>query len=219
MRKHQKRWIALAGATTLSVAGLVAGGTPATAEHRHGDDPLAWPVVQQSASTYRLDGFEVAYLPPGLDRYGVHADSSTGRAGERVSTITWVQGPDSVYGKVAVIRSEDVTDLEDLRTARYGRLDDDALERIEHNGSPAYLSQKTGELFWVPEEGVGVEAYLQPDRWDPDELASMAEGVRRAQQAGSDGAASDEGGADEAASDGAESGEGAPEGAAEEAGV
>ncbi|MFD0802645.1 hypothetical protein ACFQZU_15150, partial [Streptomonospora algeriensis] len=182
MRKHQKRWLASAGATALSVAGLVAAGAPATAEHSPGGDPLTRPVVQQRASAYMIDGFEITRLPPGLDRYGIHSGTMS-RAGERVSTISWVQGPDSVYGEVSVIRSADITELEDMRKARYGRLDDDSLEKTRHNGSPAYLSEKTGELFWVPERGAGVEAYLRPDRWESDELVSFAESVQRHRKA------------------------------------
>lgn len=215
MRKHQKRWIALAGATTLSVAGLVAGSGPATAEYGPGDGPLAWPVVQQGASTYTLDGFEIAYLPPGLDRYGIHAKSTSGRGGERVSAISWVQGFDSVYGKVGVIRSEDITDLEDMRKARYSRLDDDALEKTEHHGVPAYLSKKSGELFWVPESGVGVEAYLKPDRWESDELVSLAEGVRKPQK----GAESGEDPEPDEAGQGDQADPGGQESAAEEGGA
>ncbi|MDT0304136.1 prolipoprotein diacylglyceryl transferase [Streptomonospora wellingtoniae] len=206
MRKHQKRWIALAGAATLSVAGLAAAGGPASAEHRPGDDPPAWPVVQQNASTYSLDGFDIAYLPPGLERFGLHAASRTGNSGERVSTVSWVQGADAVYGRVGVVRSEDITDLDDLREARYGRIDDESLQKTEANGFPAYVSEKTGELFWVPERGVAVEAYLQPDRWKADELAAFAGGVERRS------ANADSEGAEEAAGAGQEGQEGADAG-------
>ncbi|GAA1768100.1 hypothetical protein [Streptomonospora arabica] len=217
MRKHQKRWIALAGAATLSVAGLVAAGGPASAEYRPGDDPLAWPVVRQHASSYSLDGFDIAYLPPGLERFGIHAVSKTGNSGERVSTVSWVQGTDAVYGRVSVIRSQDITDLDDLRKARYGRIEDKALQKTKANGFPAYMSEKTGDLFWVPEQGVAVEAYLQPDRWEADELAAFADGVeRRTADEGTQGA-EESAGAEEDGQEAADSG-GEEAGSAESAG-
>lgn len=91
MRKHHKRWIALAGATSISLAGFGAlgGGVAATEEDPAG---LAWPVIEQKASHYALDGFEITYLPPGLERHGIHAKSSIRKKGERSSFIAWTRG-------------------------------------------------------------------------------------------------------------------------------
>ncbi|MBV2363209.1 hypothetical protein [Streptomonospora nanhaiensis] len=174
MRKHHKRWIALAGAAAVSAAGLTAGGGAASADER----PLPWPMVRQSVSTYSLDGFEIGYLPPGLENHGIHAKSTVGLNGDRRSEIAWVQGLDAIYGRVSVLRGDDLADLDEVRATRYDHLEDSALQRAEVNGTDAYASPKTGDVFWVPEPGVAVAAYLQPDRWDEDELFDFAEGVR-----------------------------------------
>lgn len=177
MRKHQKRWIALAGGTAVCLAGFgLLGGASAAAD----DEGLRWPVIQQRASTYAIDGFEIGYLPPELERYGISAESATGKKGERASHIAWVQGPDSTYGKVAILRDADLTSLDVLRSRRYDHLEDASLERVEAESErqEAYVSESTGDYFFLQEEGVAVAAYLQPEKWDAEELAKFATSVR-----------------------------------------
>ncbi|GLU47791.1 hypothetical protein [Nocardiopsis ansamitocini] len=174
MRKPQ-RWTALAGAATVSLAAFGAAGNTAAA----GDQPphLPWPVVQQKASSYSLDGFDVNYLPPGLDRYGISAESSTDRRGNRTSHVSWVQGPGVVYGKVTVVRDDKLTELDKVRDARYSHLAPQHLEKTAVNGRDAYVSEATGDAFWLDREGVAVTLFLQPERWKRAELTAMAEGV------------------------------------------
>jgi hypothetical protein len=150
MRKPSKRWIALSSATAISVAGLAIP----TAAAADGEEPLPWPVVQQNASSYTLDGFTIGYLPPGLEEHRLNAKSATDEQGGRTSDITWLEGPDEVYGKIEVLRDEDITSLGDLRDARYGHLDADQVEEIDNNDRDAYLSRGTGDLFWIEEPGV-----------------------------------------------------------------
>ncbi|GAB3475772.1 hypothetical protein [Nocardiopsis coralliicola] len=189
MRKHQRWWIAVAGSTAMSLSGFgLLGGASALADER---DELAWPVVEQRASTYALDGFEIADLPAGLDKYGINARSSTGQQGERHSHIAWVQGPDATYGKVAVIRADSLTTLDELRDRRYDHLDPASLEKVQVNGKDAYLSAETGDLFRLEEEGVAVTTYLQPQTWDTEELKAFAAAVQP-QEAEQDTAAAQE---------------------------
>lgn len=178
MRKHHKRWIALAGTTAVCMAGFgLLGGASAAADD---DEGLRWPVIQQRASTYAIDGFEIGYLPPELERYGISAESATGKKGERASHIAWVQGPDATYGKVAILRDADLTSLDVLRSRRYDHLEDTSLERVEAEDGrqEAYVSASTGDYFFLQEEGVAVAAYLQPEKWDTEELARFATSVR-----------------------------------------
>ncbi|MUL42511.1 hypothetical protein FZ103_15235 [Streptomonospora sp. PA3] len=199
MRNHRKRWIALAGAATLSAAGLLGAAGPAAA-----GGPGERPAAQQQGSTYTIDGFEVRYLPPGLQRLGIHAVSAADADG-RSSAISWVAS-DRVHGRVTVVRSARIGDVEDLRAARYGHLEDASLKRTRTNGAAAYLSERTGEMFWVPERGVGVGTYLRPARWDSGELASFSAGVRQRTEPGDPGQDAQPGGQEGAADDGAPSG-------------
>ena len=201
MRKHHTRWVALFGAAAIATSGLV--GLPAAASAADRDDGgLSWPVVRQGISSYSLDGFEIGYLPPGLERYGINASSTTDRQGARQSQISWVQGPDQLYGRVTITRSERVQELDDLREGRYSHLADKNLERLaagEGFEREAYLSESTGDLFWLERPGVAVTTHLQPERWDRAELVEMA------------GSVTEEGGSQEAPA------AQAPEGAAQEA--
>ncbi|XKK37823.1 hypothetical protein HFP72_24395 [Nocardiopsis sp. ARC36] len=178
MRKHHTGWVALFGAAAIATSGLV--GVPAASADTRDGGGLSWPLVRQGTSSYSLDGFEIAYLPPGLERYGIHASSTTDRQGVRQSQISWVQGPDQLYGRVSVIRSERVQELDDLRESRYTHLADKGLERLaasEGLGREAYLSESTGDLFWLERPGVAVTTHLQPERWDRGELLEMAGSV------------------------------------------
>ncbi|MDA2807239.1 hypothetical protein [Nocardiopsis suaedae] len=211
MRKHHKRWTALAGTTAVCLAGFgLLGGASAAADD---DEGLRWPVIQQRASTYAIDGFEIGYLPAELERYGISAESATGKKGERASHIAWVQGPDATYGKVAILRDPDLTSLDVLRSQRYDHLEDASLERVEAESErqEAYVSESTGDYFFLQEEGVAVAAYLQPDKWDAEELAKFATSVRpqaaeveEAADQSEDDPPSDEGAEEPAAEDPAE---------------
>ncbi|WP_157982511.1 hypothetical protein [Nocardiopsis sp. FIRDI 009] len=180
MRKHHTRWVALLGAATLSTTGLTGLAGPAVAADDKDPRVINWPVVEQAVSSYRIDGFEIGYLPPGLDRFGLNASSLTDRRGNSQSQISWVQGPDQLYGRVMILRSERVQTLEDLRDLRYAHLPDRGLERMEGGeGSEreAYVSESTGDMFWLEEPGVAVTIHLRPERWNGDELRRMAESV------------------------------------------
>ncbi|MFJ9553077.1 hypothetical protein ACIRPH_04640 [Nocardiopsis sp. NPDC101807] len=178
MRKHHTGWVALFGAAAIATSGLV--GVPAASADERDGGALSWPLVRQGTSSYSLDGFEIGYLPPGLERYGLHASSTTDRQGVRQSQISWVQGPDQLYGRVSVIRSERVQELDDLRESRYTHLADKGLERLTAGAGlerEAYLSESTGDVFWLERPGVAVTAHLQPERWDRGELLEMAGSV------------------------------------------
>ncbi|SIO91252.1 hypothetical protein [Nocardiopsis sp. JB363] len=178
MRKHQTRWVALFSAAAISTSGLVGLAGPAAADED--TKALSWPVVSQGVSSYSLDGYRIAYLPPGLDRYGINANSTTDRQGDSRSQLSWVQGPDQLYGRVAVLRSENLQELDDLRSSRYSHLADSSLEELPESETfehGAYLAEETGDLFWLASPGVAVTTHLQPDRWESDELVRMAESV------------------------------------------
>ena len=178
MRKHQMRWVALFSAAAISTSGLVGLAGPAAADED--TKALSWPVVSQGVSSYSLDGYRIAYLPPGLDRYGINASSTTDRRGDSRSQLSWVQGPDQLYGRVAVLRSENLQELDDLRSGRYSHLADSSLEELPESETfehGAYLAEETGDLFWLASPGVAVTTHLQPDRWESDELVRMAESV------------------------------------------
>ncbi|OLT28405.1 hypothetical protein BJF83_15395 [Nocardiopsis sp. CNR-923] len=180
MRKHHTRWVALLGAATLSTTGLTGLAGPAVAADDKDPRVMDWPMVEQAVSSYRLDGFEIGYLPPGLDRYGINASSLLDRRGNSQSQISWVQGPDELYGRVMVLRSEQIQNLEDLRELRYAHLPERGLERVDAMGDlqrDAYVSEATGDMFWLVEPGVAVATHLRPERWDGDELRRMAESV------------------------------------------
>ncbi|MFW5419733.1 hypothetical protein J0910_24240 [Nocardiopsis sp. CNT-189] len=186
MRKHHRRWAALAGMTAASLTGFgLLGGASAAADDR---EELPWPVIQQRISTYTLDGFEISDLPAGLDGYAIRARSFTNGMGERQAQISWVQGPESVYGKVSVLRSKRFRSLEDLRDRNYDHLSRNSLKKVQVNGKEAYLSETSGDLFRLERPGVAVTVYLQPDRWDTEELLRFAESVRpqRAAQGGAE---------------------------------
>ncbi|WP_306368532.1 hypothetical protein [Nocardiopsis sp. CC223A] len=179
MRKHRTRWVATLGVVALAAAGPVGLAGSALADEEDARE-LSWPVVRQGQSSYSLDGYEIGYLPPGLERYGINATSITDRQGGRQSQLSWVQGPDQLYGRVSVIRSEAVQDLDDLRESRYSHIPDRELELVEGDAAfedGAYLSEETGDLFWMARPGVAVAAHLQPDRWEVKELRRMAEEV------------------------------------------
>ncbi|WP_052745890.1 hypothetical protein [Allosalinactinospora lopnorensis] len=178
MRKPSKRWIALSSATTISVAGLAVP----TAAAANDEAPPAWPVVRQNASSYTLDGFTIGYLPPRLEEHGLNAKSATDGHGGRTSDITWMEGPDEVYGKIEVLRDGGITSLADLRDAQYGHLDADQLREIDNNDRDTYLSEGTGDLFWVEEPGLAVTIYLRPETWDSGELTRMAASNERQEE-------------------------------------
>ncbi|WP_150242278.1 prolipoprotein diacylglyceryl transferase [Nocardiopsis quinghaiensis] len=179
MRKHHKRWVALFGAAMIASSGVV--GLPGAAADEKGTRALDWPVVSQSVSSYSLDGYEIGYLPEDLEGYGINASSITDRKGNRQSQISWMRGPDRLLARVAVLRSEYFQELDDLRSGRYGHLPEGSLQRMDRNEAlrhESYLSQETGDLFWLEEPGVAVTVHLQPDRWDSGELVRMAESLR-----------------------------------------
>ncbi|MFD6098673.1 hypothetical protein ACFVWN_21590 [Nocardiopsis flavescens] len=179
MRKHRTRWVAILGVSALSVAGPAGLAGSALADEEDARE-LSWPVVRQSESSYSLDGYEIGYLPPGLERYGINATSTSDRQGGRQSQLSWVQGPDQLYGRVSVIRSQNLRELDDLRESRYSHIPDRELELVEGDAAfenGAYLSEETGDLFWLDRPGVAVAAHLQPDRWEAKELRRMAEEV------------------------------------------
>jgi hypothetical protein len=164
MRKHRTRWVAILGVAALTAAGPVGLAGSALADEE-GARALSWPVVRQGQSSYSLDGYEIGYLPSGLERYGLNASSTTtDRQGGRQSQLSWVQGPDQLYGRVSVIRSEAIQDLDDLRTSRYSHIPDRELELLEGDAAfteGAYLSEETGDLFWLERPGVAVAAHLR----------------------------------------------------------
>ncbi|WP_017589376.1 hypothetical protein [Nocardiopsis ganjiahuensis] len=179
MRKHHTRWVALFSAAAISTTGLVGLAGPAAADDKD-TKAFSWPVVRQGVSTYSVDGYEIAYLPAGLERYGINASSTTDRQGNSQSQLSWVQGPDQLYGRVAVLRSERLQDLDDLREGRYSHLAESSLEELEAGEAfehGAYLSEETGDLFWLERPGVAVATHLQPERWEGGELLKFAEAV------------------------------------------
>jgi hypothetical protein len=183
MRKHHTRWVALFSAAAISTTGLAGLAGPASADDKD-VQALSWPVVRQGETTYSIDGYEIAYLPAGLERYGVNATSTTDRQGNSQSQLSWVQGPDQLYGRVAVLRSERLQGLDDLREGRYGHLAESSLEELEADETfehGAYLSEETGDFFWVERPGVAIATHLQPDRWEASELVKLAEAVSEEQ--------------------------------------
>ncbi|MFE1391968.1 hypothetical protein ACFW3Z_03780 [Nocardiopsis alba] len=179
MRKHHKRWVALLGAAAISTSGLVGLSGTAAADDRDAQ-AFAWPMIEQGTSSYSIDGYEIGYLPPELGDYGINATSTTDRHGDRESRVSWVRGPDQLYARVGILRSERVQDLEDLRESRYSHLSKDSLESLPESEtfpSGAYLSEETGDLFWVEEPGIAVTTHLRPELWDRAELLRMAEAV------------------------------------------
>ncbi|WP_026117893.1 hypothetical protein [Nocardiopsis alkaliphila] len=181
MRKHHTRWVALCSAVAISASGPVCLAGPASADTQD-TRTFAWPMVSQGISSYSLDGYEITYLPPGLERYGINATSTTDGQGDRRSQLSWTQGPDQLYGRVGVLRTERLQGIDDLRENRYGHLPDSSLERLpesevfEHG---AYLAEESGDLFWVDEPGVALTTHLQPDRWDSAELMRLAESITK----------------------------------------
>ncbi|MFC3995352.1 hypothetical protein ACFOVU_05480 [Nocardiopsis sediminis] len=180
MRKHHRRWIALAGATTVSLAGFGALGVGFAEEQR---PPADRPVAEQKASPTEIDGFEVGYLPSGLARYGVHATSKAGSDGERRSTLSWLRGREGVYGRVDIFRSDAISSLEDVRSRHFGHLNGQSLRKADTEGRAAYRSDATGTIFWLQEPGVAVAAHLAPDTWGAEELSKFAGGIRPEQPA------------------------------------
>ncbi|MFD6949450.1 hypothetical protein A6A08_04940 [Nocardiopsis sp. TSRI0078] len=181
MRKHHKRWVALFGAAAIASSGLV--GLPGATAGERDTRAQNRPVASQSASSYSLDGYEIGYLPEGLEEYGISASSVTDRKGNKQSQISWIQGPDQLFGRVTVLRSESIQSLEDLRSMRYGHLREGSLQRMERNEAlehESYLSQETGDLFWMEKPGVAMAVHLQPDRWGSGELVRMAESLKPA---------------------------------------
>lgn len=189
MRKHHKRWVALLGAAAIASSGLV--GLPgAVAADEKDMRTLAWPEISQSVSSYSLDGYEIGYLPAELERHGMHASTTTDRLGNRQSQLSWMRGPDQLLGRVSILRSDSMEQLDDLRERRYGHLPERTLERLDSGEalrSEAYLSPETGDLFWLDEPGVAVALYLQPDKWGSGELVRMAESLTRKEEAPAEG--------------------------------
>lgn len=181
MRKHHSRWVALFGVTALATTGTVG---PATVAHAD-EQPPAWPVVMQGEATYSLDGYTIGHLPEGLEQYGVNASSSADRQSNRQARISWIQGADELYARVTVVRSERVQDLEDLRKSRYSHLSSNDLEQLtegEEFDHDAYLSESTGDLFWLEKPGVAITTHLRPERWDSEELVRLAESVTETEE-------------------------------------
>lgn len=181
MRKHHARWVALFGATALATTGTVGPVTVAQAD----EQSLAWPVVTKGEETYSLDGYTIGHLPEGLEQYGVNASSSTDRQNNRQSRISWIQGADELYARVTVVRSERVQDLEDLRESTYSHLASSELEQLtkgEDFNRDAYLSEATGDLFWLEEPGVAITTHLRPERWNGEELVRLAESVAETEE-------------------------------------
>ncbi|MFC9087493.1 ICP22 family protein [Nocardiopsis dassonvillei] len=189
MRKHHKRWVALLGAAAIASSGLV--GLPgAVAADEKDMRTLTWPEISQSVSSYSLDGYEIGYLPAELERHGIHASTTTDRLGNRQSQLSWMRGPDQLLGRVSILRSDGMQQLDDLRERRYGHLPERTLERLDSGEalrSEAYLSPETGDLFWLDEPGVAVALYLQPDKWGSGELVRMAESLTRKEEAPAEG--------------------------------
>ncbi|MCK9873328.1 hypothetical protein MRI28_27520 [Nocardiopsis dassonvillei] len=189
MRKHHKRWVALLGAAAIASSGLV--GLPgAVAADEKDMRTLAWPEIGQGVSSYSLDGYEIGYLPSELERHGIHASTTTDRLGNRQSQLSWMRGPDQLLGRVSILRSDSMQQLDDLRERRYGHLPERTLERLDSGEalrSEAYLSPETGDLFWLDEPGVAVALYLQPDKWGSGELVRMAESLTRKEEAPAEG--------------------------------
>ncbi|MCP3016472.1 hypothetical protein NGM33_24395 [Nocardiopsis dassonvillei] len=189
MRKHHKRWVALLGAAAIASSGL-AGLPGAVAADEKDMRTLAWPEISQSVSSYSLDGYEIGYLPAELERHGIHASTTTDRLGNRQSQLSWMRGPDQLLGRVSILRSDSMRQLDDLRERRYGHLPERTLERLDSGEalrSEAYLSPETGDLFWLDEPGVAVALYLQPDKWSSGELVRMAESLTRKEEAPAEG--------------------------------
>jgi hypothetical protein len=184
MRKHHKRWVALLGAAAIASSGLV--GLPgAVAADEKDLRTLTWPEISQGVSSYGLDGYEIGYLPAELERHGIHTSTTTDRLGNTQSQLSWMRGPDQLLGRVSVLRSDSIQQLDDLRERRYGHLPERTLERLnsgEALRSEAYLSPETGDLFWLDEPGVAVALYLQPDKWSSGELVRMAESLTRQEE-------------------------------------
>lgn len=184
MRKHHTWWVAFLGAGALTACGTAVpaaadGGGPARSE------------VERGGSDYVLDGFTIGHLPEGHERHRVNASSSSGREGDRRSEITWVQGSDDLAGRVAVLRSEAVQDLDDLRQVRFSHLRTDALERLgqdEGFENGAHLSESTGDLFWLEDPGVAVLIHLDPEQWGREELERVAGAIVPATEEGADAA-------------------------------
>lgn len=202
MRKHHKRWVALLGAAAIASSGLV--GLPgAVAADEKDMRTLTWPEVSQGVSSYSLDGYEIGYLPAGLERHGIHASTTTDRLGNTQSQLSWMRGPDQLLGRVSVLRSDDIQQLDELRERRYGHLPERTLERLDSGEalrSEAYLSPETGDLFWIDEPGVAVALYLQPDKWGSGELVRMAESLTSKEETpaeGSEGTGTGETGSEE----------------------
>ncbi|WP_133742552.1 hypothetical protein [Actinorugispora endophytica] len=166
--------MALAGAATVSLAAFGAAAGPVAADDRL---PLTWPTVQQKASTYLIDGFEVGYLAPGLERHSMNSETFTDRTGSRTAHLAWVQGPETVHGKVSVYRTSRLGSLDEVRSSHYSHLDDGDLRSVDVNGKEAYLSEATGDVFWMERDGVAVAVFLRPDTWETQELMAMAEGI------------------------------------------
>ncbi|MEU1899170.1 hypothetical protein ABZ512_12380 [Nocardiopsis dassonvillei] len=229
MRKHHKRWVALLGAAAIASSGLV--GLPgAVAADEKDMRTLAWPEISQSVSSYSLDGYEIGYLPAELERHGIHASTTTDRLGNRQSQLSWMRGPDQLLGRVSILRSDSMEQLDDLRERRYGHLPERTLERLDSGEalrSEAYLSPETGDLFWLDEPGVAVALYLQPDKWGSGELVRMAESLTRKEEAPAEGTeepapegpGSEEPAAEEPAQDEPNAQEPAQEGSGGEAGA
>ncbi|MBB6120523.1 hypothetical protein [Nocardiopsis algeriensis] len=181
MRTYPTKWVALLGASALAATGAVCLAGTSSADDG-GKQAPAWPVIRQAQSSYSVDGFTIGYLPAELERYGINATSVSNRRGT-YSQISWVRGPDQMYGRVAVIRSEHLKELRDLYEDHYSHLEEGELELLDTGkdgkafGEGAYLAEETGDLFWLEEPGVAVTAHLQPDRWDRGELVRVAESV------------------------------------------
>lgn len=170
MRKHHTWWVAFLGAGALTACGTAA---PASAD----EGTPSGTGTERGESGHSLDGFTIGHLPEGLERHRVNASSSIDREGNRQSEITWGQGSDDLAGRVAVLRSDSFRELDDLRQGRFNHVSASALEYLgqgEDFDNGAYLSESTGDLFWLEEPGVAVLTHLAPGQWDREELERVA---------------------------------------------
>lgn len=189
MRKHHTWWVALLGAGALTACGTA---VPASAD----DGAPARTGGERGESDYSLDGFTIGHLPEGLGRHRVNASSSTDREGNRQSEITWDQDSDDLAGRVAVLRSDAFQDLDELRQDRFSHVRTGALEHLgrgEGFENGAYLSESTGDLFWLENPGVAVLTHLAPEQWDREELERVAGAIVPAAEERADAAEKEDG--------------------------
>ncbi|GAB3210156.1 hypothetical protein ACQEU5_14910 [Marinactinospora thermotolerans] len=187
MRKPHTKWTTLAGAATVSLAGFLACAAPAAAVATVAEQPSPpWSAIRPgSAIAYRIDGFDIGYLPSALqeDNYAISAQARTEQEGGRTAYVSWLLGGQT-HARVAIMRSETLQDLDGLREEHFADLDQDSLRKVTEGGRTSYLSEGTGHMFWVDEPGVAVSVFLEPQMWDSAELARVGSSIRQSRFAG-----------------------------------